>query len=481
MLLSMMFLKNSYRRLLKIQKTLQEEKDKEADRQAAIAEGKKVREVKPFDMEPYRKRIITDMFDLVMVLEEARNFDTPDPALVAAASMINVYKERLSSLKTLDDCLVYLDMVINPLKNFDECNSYYNHTRWAYSSTFREYFNNWAEDGGMNRAMIDKLKQAVQASRTINVMDPYCRAGQNVLAFKDGRDNVDIYGIDEKKCVDITDKPKFARIAYGGINKTNISNDAFDVMLLNPNISLDCVLKGNVYIKNEREYLKKSMAFLRENGVMLYALPYYRFYKEICTFLAKNLKNIKLYTSTWDMGKAKNIYVLGIKKTKLEREEEDYSEDYAKLRNLVWDWRNLVSVDPTEFENITLPLSEKRIDHFRGSELDEGELNELYKKSSCTASFWKDQQSNSLRDSKKRPLLPFNCGQLGLVMTSGCLDGLVDEGNGHYHVIKGRVVKRVDRTNDVDAEGGRVEIVSTTSNRVQINAFLPDGTFKCLA
>ena len=481
MLLSMTFFKNSFRRLKKIQQTLLEEQQKAADRAAAIAEGKKVRETKPFDVSLYSRRIKTDIFDMAMAIEEFRNFSSTEPALTVAASMINVYKERLANLKTLDDCVSFLETVIAPLNAFDEMDTYYRYSNWSYDSTFSENFNRWGEDGAMNPDMIAKLRAALHANRTINVMDPYCRAGQNLLNLKLEADSVEIYGIDERKCVDITNKPKFKRIAYGGINKTNITNDAFDVMLLNPNITINAIMKANVYEKAERDYLKKSMQFLRENGVMLYAIPYYRFYKEICTFLAKNLKDIKLYTTDWDMARTKDIYVLGIKKTKAEREEEDYQEDYARLRNLVWDWRRLAVVNPEKFEDINLPLSGKRIDHFRGSELDEDELNELYKKSTCTASFWKDQTSHSMRDSKKRPLLPFNCGQLGLVMTSGCLDGKVDEGNGYCHVIKGRVVKRVDHTNDVDVDSNRVEVVSTTSNRVQINAFLPDGTFKCLA
>ena len=94
--------------------------------------------------------------------------------------------------------------------------------------------------------------------------------------------------------------------------------------------------------------------------------------------------------------------------------------------------------------------------------------------------FWKEQNIDDLNQ-EKHPLLPFNVGQIGLVLTSGFLDGVVDEGNGFYHAVKGRVVRKIDSDNEIRAESNSIEVNETTTNRVEINAFLPDGTYKKLA
>ena len=80
----------------------------------------------------------------------------------------------------------------------------------------------------------------------------------------------------------------------------------------------------------------------------------------------------------------------------------------------------------------------------------------------------------------RKPLLPFNIGQLGLVLTSGCLDGIVEEKDGNCHLIKGRVSKQVIQT-ETNIRQGLNEVTETTVNKVEINVLLPNGEFKTLA
>jgi hypothetical protein len=93
-------------------------------------------------------------------------------------------------------------------------------------------------------------------------------------------------------------------------------------------------------------------------------------------------------------------------------------------------------------------------------------------------SFWQQQEIEQ-KDSNVRPLLPFNMGQIGLVLTSGCLDGIVEEYEGQYHAIKGMVTKIRDFNNNIE-ENDETSI-ETISNKVQINLLTPDGQFIELA
>lgn len=70
-------------------------------------------------------------------------------------------------------------------------------------------------------------------------------------------------------------------------------------------------------------------------------------------------------------------------------------------------------------------------------------------------------------------------GQIGLVLTSGCLDGVVEEYEGQYHAIKGMVTKVRDFNNS--REDNDETSIETISNKVQINLLTPDGKFIELA
>ena len=78
-----------------------------------------------------------------------------------------------------------------------------------------------------------------------------------------------------------------------------------------------------------------------------------------------------------------------------------------------------------------------------------------------------------------QPLLPFNIGQVGLVLTSGRLDGVIEEPGDRYHIIKGRTIKYTENIqNNIENNEERIKKIS---NRVQIKAFGADGTFKSIS
>ena len=106
------------------------------------------------------------------------------------------------------------------------------------------------------------------------------------------------------------------------------------------------------------------------------------------------------------------------------------------------------------------------------------ELYDIVETSGVLDEFFETQKVEKIGESTTKPLLPFNIGQLGLVLTSGCLDGIIDEGDGHYHLVKGKVSKKSETTREVS--DGVLEESETISNRVEINVLLPNGEYKIL-
>ena len=70
---------------------------------------------------------------------------------------------------------------------------------------------------------------------------------------------------------------------------------------------------------------------------------------------------------------------------------------------------------------------------------------------------------------EKRPLLPLNIGQVGLIGGSGLINGYVD--CEEPHVIKGRVIKEVKRYRDTE----QGTLTETRVNRMLFNILTPEG------
>jgi hypothetical protein len=87
-----------------------------------------------------------------------------------------------------------------------------------------------------------------------------------------------------------------------------------------------------------------------------------------------------------------------------------------------------------------------------------------------------DSQLKPLVVKDQSPLLPFNMGQVGLVLTSGCLDGVIEEMEGINHVIKGMTTKVVS-TNREDVDDNTIKCTETINNQVKINIFTADGKY----
>lgn len=76
----------------------------------------------------------------------------------------------------------------------------------------------------------------------------------------------------------------------------------------------------------------------------------------------------------------------------------------------------------------------------------------------------------------RHPLLPFSPGQLGLVLVSGKIDGIVDEGDGAYHVIKGSTRPRTTTTEKYDENYQPVTEI-TRSAATSVAMLTADGNY----
>lgn len=334
-------------------------------------------------------------------------------------------------------------------------------------------------------------------SRPLKVFDMNTRSGYAAQRMKDVcGNNIELYGADIYGDLRDMYRPVYHRTISGELKgmRVRISQNAFDAIYLDPSITWEksstvttSSLLGGA--REEQVQLIKATGYLRENGVLCYIIPRYRIYKDTATYLATHYNNLQILTSREDIRfRGQHIVmIMGTKRVSQTGERlQPNPQYYTILRELCNNTMpEEVFMDADRLEAYTLPISETVIENFRGAKLSEEEAAQMMINSQATANFWKDQTPLANEAQPKHPLLPFSVGQLGLVLTSGVLDGVVDEGDGHYHVVRGRVKRH--KTDPKDEEkvlpNGRVQIerTSVTSNVVELSVIGPDGSYKKLA
>jgi hypothetical protein len=96
---------------------------------------------------------------------------------------------------------------------------------------------------------------------------------------------------------------------------------------------------------------------------------------------------------------------------------------------------------------------------------------ELQRQLKASKSIAKLLERSALDSREKRPLLPLNVGQIGLIAGSGMINGLAECET--PHVIKGRIVKETVR--DMDGNDECEILTETHTNRMIFNILTPGG------
>jgi len=221
-----------------------------------------------------------------------------------------------------------------------------------------------------------------------------------------------------------------------------------------------------------KEYFYRLNSHINNSGIEVIIMPKINFNAEVINFLTAYLKNISIYSSS--VLDYKNIIALvGQKKTK---REENVIEAMQVLDSIIH--------SQNQKNNFQYYFSNQECDNiiFRTTFLDPSDIvTTLKTKSSEIKKF----ESNIMKklyvknDSETRhPLLPFSPGQLGLVLVSGNIDGIVDEKNGNYHVIKGSCYK----TLSVNSRTENNHLIDTAirGNGTSVQMVKADGEFVIL-
>ena len=308
---------------------------------------------------------------------------------------------------------------------------------------------------------VKMIKSALKFPESeVNLLDPCCGEGiaLNVLAL--GTDAV-TYGTEIDEARGKEAEGRLDRVGFGSFFHSRMSQEAFHGLFLNPPY-LNVMGEGGTKARSEKRFLVESIHHLMIGGVLMYIIPYYRLTYDICRVLCDNFQNISVYRFLNDEFKKYNqIVVFGTKKKK-----DDGSELAEKLSQYAMLPDKIPMIDTIKPEMYALPDVPKNVEIFKGAKFNLGELQRQLAKSKSINMLFEKSKIDAM---EKRPLLPLNIGQVGLIGGSGLINGYVDCEN--PHVIKGRVIKEIKKYED-DATNTLTE---TRVNRMLFNVLTPDG------
>lgn len=308
------------------------------------------------------------------------------------------------------------------------------------------------------------LKKAVAfPEQPVNAIDPCCGEGLALAGFTAG-ENAVTYGIEIDEVRGEEAQRRLKRVGFGSFFHSRISPGAFQCLFLNPPYLSVPSEHGSRRL--EKSFLADSMRLLADGGLLIYIIPYYRATPDVCRVLCEHFENLRVYRFTGkEFDRFKQVVFLG---TKRARQEE--AQKAERLSEYMLRPDNLPPLGDIPEQIYSIPAAAKPVELFKGAVFNVAELAVQLKNSKSINRLFEDR---TLDSRERRPLLPLNLSQIGLVGASGLMNGLVECDT--PHVIKGRIVKEKKTKIGTENEHGVTEIREITSNKLIFNILTPSG------
>ena len=310
---------------------------------------------------------------------------------------------------------------------------------------------------------VERLKEAIAFPEDpVNLIDPCCGEGIALQIFSEGT-QARTYGIELDEVRGEEAQKRLHRVGFGSFFHSRISLNAFQGLWLNPPYL--SVPSENGSRRLEKSFLADSMRLLQTGGILVYIIPHYRATPDVCRVLCENFTDLRVHKFIGkEFERFKQVAFIGVK---TERRE---AEKMAKrLSEYMLNPENIPLITQLPKQCYTMPSARKKVELFKGAVFNVSELADQLKKSTSIERLFED---STLDNRERRPLLPLNLSQVGLVGASGMMNGLVECDT--PHIIKGRIVK--EKKTKVGAEdNGKTSLREITSNRLIFNVLTSTG------
>ncbi len=307
-------------------------------------------------------------------------------------------------------------------------------------------------------------------AENVNVLDPCCGEGTALKDLVEGA-KAATYGIEldeyrAKQAKDVLDY--LLRCSYEDVR---ISNNSFSCLFLNPPYDWQAGSRSESdrNERTEKAFLSDTMKYLLPEGVLVYIVPQKRVTADVAKILCYKFEDFNTYRFPDDeYERFRQIVLFGRRKSK-----GSVDESCMEMLGAIpcTELPEIPHLDRPAYE---LPGSPE-VKLFRSTLIDEKELE----KELASSILWEKLNGHGRngKDGVGRPPLPLHTGHIGLLLASGCLDGVVGEGDDR-HIVRGKVEKIVHTTQEY--EGDVVIERSVDSYKVSVKVLTPDGEIRSL-
>ena len=271
------------------------------------------------------------------------------------------------------------------------------------------------------------------------ILDPCCGEGLALQRLCLGTNSIS-YGIELDGHRAEEAKGRNHEVLKCGYEQVRISNGVFSILYLNPpyddTVADSNFLGNSTTERKEKVFLRDTIKYLKDGGLLVYLIPQSRLRQDIAKIIAYRFEDVQVYRFPGELFEDFGQLVLfGVRK-----EKNSYDEELTL---------KLSEVPEIELED--LPFLEtpayqipagKHVSIFSSTVIDEKLLSIELGSSSLWTRFNELAKING--EELQSPPLPLHKGHLGLLLASGCLDGVFGEGE-EKHIVKGKVEKIVSK------------------------------------
>lgn len=282
-----------------------------------------------------------------------------------------------------------------------------------------------------------------------SVLDPCAGTGAALATITEGTKAVR-YGIEldayrAKEAERVLDS-----VVHGNAFDTHCPVESFSCIFENP--PYDFEVSDGQNARMERLFLEHTYRWLKPGAVLILVVPGDRL-ATCVDVLSVHFRDKAIYRLREPEAlRYKQIVLFGVRRTKREREQLkdwDVSRAKAKLLEIARKYEDLPTLPDVPDRQFTVPPSGPVHLVYRGLPLDT--LEDLLPGSGAYRQAARVLFAPELR-ATGRPLTPLHGGHVGLLTTSGLLNGIFGEGD-DLHVARWESVKTTDRFEETDDAG----------------------------
>lgn len=254
---------------------------------------------------------------------------------------------------------------------------------------------------------------------------------------------------------------QFTKKLFGDTSSFRISN----------NFDIGYIYSNRGYTNNHDAYLRIH-THVRNNGLEIIGAPIYLFDSKTLGNILPYLSNVRIIG---DLQNSKSIFITGNKTLR----NQDIFSIWTIMDTIIDIYQGKSFGEDISLRTSSAPDNEVT---FRSIYIDVFEVEDVLKNMPKALVKFKQNinQARMLKTDEeiRRPMLPFNAGQLGLVLVSGYVDGIIDEGDGNYHVIKGSVSKQKEDPVRRENDNTSYQFITTNSHKTVVTIVTGDGTIR---